>query len=326
MYSITAVILALAVGGHAISPRESNSLGESLGIKPDSMISYDGIYFGWAPNYSPQVTLADLNEATGQKGATYNVYSQITQDNVDSNSYDGNDQYNVDDIISSGAVLIASLMPTVDWTDITEELCNSVADYFKTTFTSKNVTVWLRYAHEMNYYADPSVDTYPGGRDYSAFLTTWKSMHAATHPNPLIHMFWSPNENTTSEPVAPWWPGEDYVDIVGMDYYPDASDLPDFATAYGDFYDTYAKGYSLPFAIAETGTQLGSGAATVAQKQQWLKSIINPAAGLGDYDEFYVSCTWFEYGPPTNEVDFYIVYGQTEAVVEETISNTESGV
>lgn len=45
-------------------------MGESLGIKADSMVSYDGIYFGWAPNYSPRVTMTDLNEATGQKGAT----------------------------------------------------------------------------------------------------------------------------------------------------------------------------------------------------------------------------------------------------------------
>jgi hypothetical protein len=34
------------------------------------MISYDSIYFGYAPNYNPQVTMADLNQPTGQKGAT----------------------------------------------------------------------------------------------------------------------------------------------------------------------------------------------------------------------------------------------------------------
>jgi hypothetical protein len=34
------------------------------------MISYDSIYFGYAPNYDPDVTMAALNTATGQKGAT----------------------------------------------------------------------------------------------------------------------------------------------------------------------------------------------------------------------------------------------------------------
>ncbi|RAH43046.1 glycoside hydrolase [Aspergillus brunneoviolaceus CBS 621.78] len=333
MRGLTSIpLIALAVSGCVGSPlsdishkRESNSLGESLGIEADSMVSYDGIYFGWAPNYSPRVTMTDLNEATGQKGATYNVYSQITQDNVESGSYDGNDQYPVDDIIASGAVLIASLMPKVDWEDITPELCESVASYFKDTFTNKGVTVWLRYAHEMNYYADPNVVVYPGGRDYAAFNQTWKDMYTATESNDMIYMFWSPNVDTDSEPIAPWWPGREYVDIVGMDYYPEGDALPDFATAYGSFYDTYAKGYSLPFAIAETGTQLNNGAATTAQKQQWLKSIINPSEGLGDYSEYYVSCTWFEYGPPANSIDFYIVYNQTENAVLETISNTENG-
>jgi hypothetical protein len=94
----------------------------------------------------------------------YNVYSQITSDNVNSGSYDGNYQYPTDDIISSGAVLIASLMPYVDWTEISQPLCESIANYFATTFTSKGVTVWLRFAHEMNYYSD--VGTYPGGSKY----------------------------------------------------------------------------------------------------------------------------------------------------------------
>jgi hypothetical protein len=112
-----------------------------------------------------------------------------------------------------------------------------------------------------------------------------------------------------------------------MDYYPNADQgLPDFATAYGRFYDTYAAGNSLPFAIGETGTQLSGGtSATMAQKEQWLKTVINPADGLGSYSEYYISCTWFEYGPPANSIDFYVVYGQSSDVVKETISNTENG-
>lgn len=105
----------------------------------------------------------------------YNVYSQITSDNVNSGSYDGNGQYNPTDIIQSGAVLIASLMPYVDWTDITPGLCDSVANFFESTFTSQGTTVWLRFAHEMNYYSD--VGVYPGGSKLSnpikAHLLFW---------------------------------------------------------------------------------------------------------------------------------------------------------
>ncbi|RLL95040.1 hypothetical protein CFD26_104518 [Aspergillus turcosus] len=333
MVAVAAIIvLAFAVSGRASSSlvevnhrRHSYLLGERFGIKSHSMISYEGVYFGYAPNWSPRVTMAELNEATGQTGATYNVYSQITQENVDSGSYDGNYQYPVDDIIPSGAVLIASLMPKVDWEDITPQLCDSIAAYFNETFTSQGLTVWLRYAHEMNYYADPNVEVYPGGRDYDAFKQSWKTLSDATRANNQIYMFWSPNKDTDTEPAAPWWPGSEYVDIVGMDYYPEADDLPDFGTAYGQFYDTYAKGYGLPFAIAETGTQLNGSAASTEKKEQWLKNVINPAKGFGEYAQWYFSCTWFEYGPPANEIDFYVVYNQTAEVIEKTISNTENG-
>ena len=112
-----------------------------------------------------------------------------------------------------------------------------------------------------------------------------------------------------------------------MDYYPNADQgIPDFATAYGDFYETYAAANGLPFAIGETGIQTSSGgSATTAQKEEWLKNIINPADGFGNYSEYYMSCTWFEYGPPANSIDYYVVYGQGSTVVDETIANTEIG-
>jgi hypothetical protein len=113
-------------------------------------------------------------------------------------------------------------------------------------------------------------------------------MFNAIKGNDKIFMFRSPNDNTASEPVAPWWPGKAYVDIVGMDYYPNAdSGLPTFASAYGSFYDTYASANELPFAIGETGTQLSTGgSASTAQKEAWLKAVINPSAGFGSYGEY----------------------------------------
>ena len=78
------------------------------------MISYDSIYFGFAPNYDRQVIMAQLNGDTGQKAATYDLYSQLTSDIAISGSYEGNGQYDTSDILSSGALLIASLMPEID--------------------------------------------------------------------------------------------------------------------------------------------------------------------------------------------------------------------
>jgi beta-mannanase len=165
-----------------------------------------------------------------------------------------------------------------------------------------------------------------GSENYEEFITGWKNMYNAVSGNSKIFMYWSPNDDTSSEPVAPWWPGKQYVDIVGMDVYPDADQgIPSFDDVYASFYKTYAAANSLPFAIGETGTQSSSGgSASSAQKEQWLKNIINPASGFSDYPE-YCSCTWFEYGPPTNGIEYYVVYDQSSEVVNETISNTEAG-
>ncbi|KUJ15821.1 glycoside hydrolase [Mollisia scopiformis] len=314
----------------ALAKKLSNPVGEKLGIKADSMISYKDIYLGFAPNYDPSVSMTSLNGSTGQKAATYNVYSQLTSANVNSGSYNGNDQYPTSDIIQSGAVLIASLMPTINWTDVTPGLCESVAEFFKNTFTSKGVTVWLRFAHEVNWYVvkgsgNNGNPEYPGGYNYAEYKTAWTNMYNAVKSDKKIFMYWCPNVDTSSEPVAPWWPGKDTVQLVGMDFYPVSTNLPTFKSAYGAFYDTYAKGYDLPFAIAETGTQTSSGTSpTTEAKETWLKAIINPASGFADYP-LYCSCTWFEYGPPANSIDFYIVYQQSLETVKETISNTAAG-
>ena len=151
-------------------------------------------------------------------------------------------------------------------------------------------------------------------------------MYNAVSGNDKIYMYWSPNVDTSSEPVSPWWPGKEYTDIVGLDYYPSADEgLPDFATAYGSFIETYAIPNRLPFAIGETGTILSNqGSASVAQREQWLKNILNPDQGFGSYSQYYISCTWFEYGPPGNPT-FWVVYDQSTSTISETISNTENG-
>ncbi|KUL87651.1 hypothetical protein ZTR_05943 [Talaromyces verruculosus] len=77
--------------------------------------------------------------------------------------------------------------------------------------------------------------------------------------------------------------------------------------------------------IDNTTVTSSGGSAATAQKEEWLKNIINPADGLSNYSEYYMSCTWFEYGPPANSIDYHVFYGQGSTVVNETIANTEIG-
>ena len=106
-----------------------------------------------------------------------------------------------------------------------------------------------------------------------------------------------------------WWPGAEYVDIVGMDAYPQTEQT--FADVFGDFYDTYAKANNLPFALGETGFGLTGG--TDDQKKYWLTQV-SSAAALERCPN-YLGFSWFEYNK-AGEGDFRVVMGNTNIAAE----------
>ncbi|KAM0803710.1 heterokaryon incompatibility protein-domain-containing protein [Usnea florida] len=79
-------------------------------------------------------------------------------------------------------------------------------------------------------------------------------------------MFWSPNSDSVSN-IQGWWPGANYVDIVGLDVYPQPGAT--FASTYGPFYDAFATTYDKHFCIGETG----AGNDAVADKEAWVKQL-----------------------------------------------------
>ena len=66
----------------------------------------------------------------------------------------------MDDVVDSGAVFIPAVMPSIDLSKIDEKVASQVADVLK-QFTDKGVEVWLRFAHEINWYLTDG--TYTGG-------------------------------------------------------------------------------------------------------------------------------------------------------------------
>lgn len=122
-------------------------------------------------------------------------------------------------------------------------------------------------------------------------------------------MFWSPNVDTV-DVLNGWWPGANYVDIVGMDYYPDPGST--FASAYSAFYDGFANKYSKPFCIGETGVKDGG---TIADREAWVTELAN--TNVSAYP-CYISTTWFEFD---KEVDFRVIQGQSQSTITKTLSN-----
>jgi len=100
-----------------------------------------------------------------------------------------------------------------------------------------------------------------------------------------------------------WWPGAEYVDIVGMDNYPQQEQT--FADAFGEFYDTYSKPNNLPFALGETGWLNGG---TDDQKRYWLGQV-SSADALARCPN-YLGFSWFQYDKPS-EGDFRVGEGSS---------------
>ena len=76
------------------------------------------------------------------------------------------------DVVSSGAVFIPAIMPTgLTFSQITPAIANDIASVLN-QFTSQGVEVWLRFAHEVNYYVTQGSGPnggpeYPGGSKHS---------------------------------------------------------------------------------------------------------------------------------------------------------------
>lgn len=276
---------------------------KDLGL-PNDTLKTNSVSVGFLPSEgdatSPLYTMAQINEKLGAKASTYGWYAQITSSN-----FDGSQLLAVkEDVIASGAVFVASVMPSINFNLITEDVANQVASVMK-QFTDAGVTVWLRYAHEMNWYVTDG--TYHGTA--AEFLTSWQNIYnAACKDNAMVSCFWSPNQGGSTSDLQPWWPGEEFVDLVGIDCYPkpgqDTASNELFDHFYGGFYDAYSKPYDLPFAIGETG-------AGPDQKEHWLKTLVTQEKSK--YSN-YVSMSWFEFD---KEQDFRVVMAD-EATLQQT--------
>jgi hypothetical protein len=280
------------------------SASSDLSLPADGL-STNCISVGFLPSEgdskSPRYTMAQINGALGAKAATYGWYGQIK-----GSSFDGSQFLAVkDDIKKSGAVFVASVMPSVNFNQITADVAKQVAAVMK-KFTDDGIPVWLRFAHEMNWYVQDG--TYHGTA--ADFQTAWKNIYNANcKGNAKVKCFWSPNQAAAKD-LTQWWPGKEYVDIVGIDCYPrageDTTKIAMFDKLYGDFYNTYSKANNLPFAIGETGA--GNG-----QKDGWLKTLISTEV-KAKYPN-YVSMSWFEFD---KEADFRVVMTSAS-----TLTNTK---
>ena len=132
--------------------------------------------------------------------------------------------------------------------------------------------VVIRFAHEMNgnWYPWSGTNNSNTGTHYIAAFRYIHDYFANASVNNVLWL-WCPNANSVPSEnwneAADYYPGDDYVDIVGVDGYNfGGSSETSFSDRFGSFYATYQTEWSSkPLVIAELGA-----AETASDKAAWI--------------------------------------------------------
>ncbi|WDF33055.1 glycosyl hydrolase [Arthrobacter agilis] len=251
-----------------------------------------------------------------------------------------------------GGILLLTLEPQQGLAPVTAERADDLAAMLA-RFNANGVPVIVRFAHEMN------GSWYPWGQQPDAYIAAFRRVADAVHAQaPGSAMMWAPNYaggypfaggtyeslpgtdgfealDTTADgeltaaddPYAPYYPGDDVVDWVGMSLYHWGSTYPwgesempedgkfidQLTGTYNgkngddsmipDFYADYAVGHGKPVAIPETAALVTDDIGdlrTINIKRAWWAQVFDPAV-RERFPELRM-VNWFEWNKVEPEV------------------------
>ena len=276
--SSTAPTVASSSSSGTSSPESSGTTasgwGSGLGLS-SNCYRPNGIAMGWLPAGVNISSIQDQVDSS-QVACTYGNYAQITSTTTMPDS-EMDTQAMPDSL--QGAVYVIALQPFIPFNQVSPSAVKASMDKL---LAEGSEVIWLRLAHEMDWYSDtnplntdPSVK-YIGSTD--EFKAMWKAVANAVDRS-RVKMFWTPvgpfkAGDTINTTDANWFPGGEYVDIVGLDAYGQLYDgnettfeirMKDFCAKYPDH----------PVHLGETGWLQGG---TAAQKEYWLEQVTSKDA------------------------------------------------
>jgi hypothetical protein len=317
------VVLAAVVFGPVVSA--SAAVGPSP--SPSPSVSPDPIgdpYFGSILDWSGD-GVADQSERLGAPAAVYEHDASLPLTATDE-SYLRQYFHQID---AAGALAEVTIRPTLPLDQITEEQAQRFAEQLQTVRDETGDPVWLRFAPDMN------SNWVPWGQDPDSYRAAFRIVADAVHDLvPDAVMAWTPvwggdypfrarapaTEATTSldtnndgmvdafdDPYAPYYPGDDVVDWVGLTLYHDptaggaaVNTIPaadEFLTKLGPpeavasdddaanvFYGRYAAALDKPFLLETAAffSPAAGGPDELSVKQAWWSQIFD-AVDSGDY-------------------------------------------
>ena len=125
---------------------------------------------------------------------------------------------------------------------------------------------FMRFAHEMN------GSWYAWGQKPADFVAAWKHFHDVVAAAGATNITWVFNPNLDIGPykIADYWPGDAYVDWMGLDGYNKGATTASFASLYGPSYAQLQALSQKPIMICE----IASLEYAAGDKAAWIKDVL----------------------------------------------------
>jgi hypothetical protein len=311
----------------------------------------DGALFGVNPDWGRQ-TLAEYADLLGRDPDVAVSFADVPMDETDLE----NVRAAGEQVRGLGGTLLLTLEPREGLATVTDDVAGDVAELVD-GIQRTGVPVVVRFAHEMN------GSWYAWGQQPEEYVAAFRRVADALHAGaPGSATMWAPNEGggypfaggpaaaepgsaafaildtdgdgtltIDDDPYAPYYPGDDAVDWVGMSLYHWGSKHPwgenvlpepgKFAaqltgeydgldgdqTAVPDFYGTYGVEHGKPVAIPETAALVvprGDAAGERAIKRAWWTQVLSDETAARFPDLKMVN--WFEWDKEEVEVGEHV--------------------
>ncbi|GAA5828505.1 hypothetical protein JCM11251_000822 [Rhodosporidiobolus azoricus] len=261
-----------------------NSAGSSAGSNKLPGLSRNNIGIGFLPDYNDQ-NMKDITDGLGIKSSFYGWYAQLPE----SGEWDGSQLLSqLEDVMACNCIFQPAVMPTKGWNGLTKDdnyQALAIAKVMK-KFTDEGIEVWLRFAHEINWYLTDG--TYQGTA--ADFKEAWPVVAEAVADNDLVKMFFTPNIAGKLQDYLDVTPDDrSTIDYFGIDYYP-RKVSESFVDTLKEVYDEFCSDGKIKFAMGETGTMW---VATIEERLAWMDELTS--AGTAKAFPHYVGIAWFNY-------------------------------
>jgi hypothetical protein len=322
--------------------------------------TYFGVNLDWAND-----SAAAFAQRVARPAAVYVAFAHFPISGDDDAYLDGF----VNQVLGQGGLALLTLEPAVALDSVTPDLAARLADRLA-RYNTAGVPVMVRFAHEMN------GSWYAWSQQPAAYVRAFRTIAAAVHARASQSaMLWAPNYGAgypfnggpyqaqpdnpdfglldtnrdgvvdgKDDPYAPYYPGDDAVDWVGMTLYhwgdrwpwgrnivPEegkfVSQLTGSYNGVGgdqrglpDFYQVYAEGHAKPMAIPETAAFYNPSVGGDGQldiKQAWWRQVFSEDVARLFPDIKMIN--WFEWRKSEAEVDGALV--DWTATLDPTIRN-----